>query len=279
MLHPGRISPKEIMLQDNSIVCGDCVTLLRAEHEARGAFADLIFADPPFNIGYEYDSYNDHVDHDQYVKWTKDWMAVCVNVLRDHGSFWIAIGDDYAADIRIIARDLGLSMRNWIIWRYTFGQSTTKKFARCHTHILYFVKNEKKFIFNADDIRVPSARQLTYNDKRANPKGKVPDDVWDFSRVCGTFRERVGWHPCQMPEAVLDRIIRTASNPGDLILDPFMGSGTTAVVADRLDRKFIGIDISEDYVKGALERLVQDRDERQKGGDPNGQAKIKLGLQ
>ena len=165
------------MLKDNSIVCGDSVKLLRQESAARGAFADLIFADPPFNIGYEYDNYNDHVDHDQYVQWTRNWMSVCVDALHDNGSFWIAIGDDYAAEIRIIARELQLTMRNWVIWYYTFGQSTTKKFARSHTHIFYFVKDEKNFNFNDEAIRVPSARQTKYKDKRANPKGKVPDDT------------------------------------------------------------------------------------------------------
>ena len=248
------------MLSINTITCGDCVNVLRDEYAARGPFVDLVFADPPFNIDYQYDVYADCIGHDQYVQWTQEWLSACVDVLYDDGSVFVAIGDEGVADVSIIARELGLIMRNWIIWRYGFGQSTTKKFARCHAHILYFVKDEKTCTFNADDIRVPSDRQLKYNDKRANPKGKVPDDVWDFSRVCGTFKERVGWHPCQMPEALLDRIVRAASNPGDLVLDPFLGSGTTAVAAARLDRRFIGIDISETYVEGAVERLAQQQE-------------------
>ena len=262
-------------MQENSIIQGDCIEVLRKELDERGGkpFVDLVFADPPFNIGYEYDKYKDKVDYEQYVQWSKDWMSACYDSLAEHGSFWIAIGDEYAAQIRLIGRELGLVMRNWIIWYYTFGQCTRKKFARSHTHIFYFVKNEKKFIFNDESIRVPSARQTRYNDKRANPKGKVPDDTWilrpqeisegftpdedtwNFSRVCGTFKERTGFHGCQMPEKLLGRIIETASEPGHLVMDPFSGSGTTVVVAAELGRRFLGIDISENYVQQATERL------------------------
>ena len=162
------------MARENTIIKGDCIKVLADELRVRDGkpFVDLIFADPPFNIGYEYDKYDDKVEHEQYVQWTRQWMKACYEVLAGHGSFWIAIGDDYAAEVRIIARELNLVMRNWIIWYYTFGQCTRRKFARSHTHIFYFVKDEKNFIFNDEIIRVPSARQTTYNDKRANPKGK-----------------------------------------------------------------------------------------------------------
>ena len=200
------------------IVQGDCIQVLGEEIAARGGpFADLIFADPPFNIGYTYDQYHDRVEHEAYVEWTEKWMGACRDALLDHGSLWVAIGDDYAAEVRVIGRKLNLTMRNWIIWYYTFGQQTKMKFARSHTHIFYFVKNEKDFIFNDGAIRVPSARQTTYNDRRANPRGRIPDDTWIlrpqeapetftgdedtwyFSRVCGTFKERMGFHGCQMP--------------------------------------------------------------------------------
>ncbi len=119
---------------------------------------------------------------------------------------------------------------------------------------------------------VPSARQTTYGDRRANPVGKLPDDTWVLrpqeeerafqtegdtwyvSRVCGTFKER-GDHPCQMPEAVLERIIKVSSEPGDLILDPFAGSGTTLAVAKRLGRDFLGIELSKEYVRKIRKRL------------------------
>jgi len=265
------------MEKENTILAGDCVELLGELLAENGgeSFADLIFADPPFNIGYGYDKYDDQVDHDKYVAWTQTWMGACRDALLPHGSFWVAIGDDYAAEVRVAARQLGLVMRNWIIWYYTFGQQTKKKFARSHTHIFYFVKDEKNFIFNDAVIRVPSARQLVYNDKRADARGRVPDDTWilrpqeiedegafgadedtwHISRVCGTFKERTGFHGCQMPEKLLERIILTASNEGQLILDPFSGSGTTVAVAARLGRRYLGIDLSENYVEQGLRRL------------------------
>lgn len=258
----------------NSIIHGDCIKVLSNLNEpvanssessclpvgGRQVQADLIFADPPFNIGYRYDVYNDRKKYDEYYDWTKQWMGICVEkALKPTGSFWIAIGDEYAAEVRIIARQLGLTLRNWVIWHYTFGQATRRKFARSHTHLLYFVKDPKHFTFNDMAVRIPSARQTTYADKRANPAGKVPDDVWTFPRVCGTFNERVGWHPCQMPEKLLERIILACSNEGDLILDPFSGSGTTCLVAAKLGRRYIGIDISEKYVAEATRRIAQAR--------------------
>ncbi|MHC4238378.1 MAG: DNA-methyltransferase [Planctomycetota bacterium] len=234
----------------NEIICGDCIEVLG---KVKRPFADLIFADPPFNIGYKYDKYYDKVKSKNYIAWTKDWMAVCRKVLKPHGSFYIAIGDEYAANVKIIADDLGLCMRNWIIWHYT--QRTEKKFARSHTHIFYFVNNED-FTFNDYAVRVPSDRQMIYNDKRANPAGKMPDDVWSsFPRVCGTFKHRKEWHPCHMPEALLARIIRVSSKEGDWVLDPFSGSGTTPVVAAKSKRKYTGIELSKEYASLSRARI------------------------
>lgn len=242
------------MIEPNTIVEGDCVKLLGQELFPQ---VDLVFADPPFNIGYKYDLYQDTKKYEDYYAWTERWMGACCNVLKPTGSFWVAIGDDYAAEVRIIARKLGLTMRNWVIWHYTFGQNTKHKFARSHTHLFYWTKDPETFTFNDMAVRIPSARQTTYNDKRANPKGKIPDDVWSFSRVCGTFNERVQWHPCQMPEKVLERIVTVSSNRGDLVLDPFSGSGTTCVVAARLRRKYFGIDVSGSYVMESLKRIEE----------------------
>jgi DNA modification methylase len=239
----------------DKIICGDCIEVLGKIHRP---FADLIFADPPFNIGYKYDKYHDKVNKKNYIAWTKDWMSVCKKVLKPNGSFYIAIGDEYAANIRIIADEIGLFMRNWIIWHYSFGQQMKNKFARSHAHIFYFVNDNKNFTFNDHAVRVPSDRQLVYNDKRANPAGKMPDDVWHgYSRVCGTFKERTGWHPCQMPESLLKRIIAASSNPSDCVLDPFSGSGTTAAAAIQLGRNYIGIEISKMYVDNSNKRLAK----------------------
>ncbi|OPX22389.1 MAG: site-specific DNA-methyltransferase [Planctomycetales bacterium 4484_123] len=242
-------------MEPNQIIQGDCVQLLSQMPEG---FADLIFADPPFNIGYKYDLYEDRKAYDEYHAWTERWMRICAQrALKPTGSFWVAIGDEYAAEVRLIGNALGLHLRNWVIWHYTFGQNAKRKFARSHTHLFYWVKDPTGFTFNDMAVRVPSARQTTYADRRAHPAGKLPDDVWSFSRLCGTFKERVGWHPCQMPEKVLERIVLACSNPGELVLDPFSGSGTTCVVAARLGRKYLGIDISEEYVRRSRQRIAE----------------------
>jgi site-specific DNA-methyltransferase (adenine-specific) len=260
------------MPETNQIVQGDSIAVLNAGPEG---WIDLVFADPPFNIGYLYHGYNDRQDHDHYLKFSKEWMTAVHRALKPTGSFYLAIGDAYAADLTVIARrEIGFHMRNWIIWHYTFGQQPKNRFAASHTHILYFTKDPKVFTFNRDAVRVASARQTTYKDVRANPNGKLPDDVWylrpqeapeplfdptgdtwNVSRVCGTFKEREGWHGCQMPIGVLDRIIKASSNPGDIVLDPFNGSGTTVVSAALLGRQYVGIDQSEEYVGFARKRL------------------------
>jgi len=243
---------------------------------------DLVFADPPYNIGYEYDEYDDRKDAATYLAWSRQWMQAVVRVLKPTGTFWLAIGDEYAAELKLIATgELGLVMRSWVVWYYTFGVHCTTKFTRSHTHLFYFVRDPKAFTFNDEAIRVPSARQLVYADRRANPAGRVPDDTWIlrpqdlpdgfapdedtwyFPRVCGTFKERAGWHGCQMPEQLLGRIIRACSNPGEIVLDPFAGSGTTLAVAKKLGRRFIGFEISADYVKRVRQRLG-----RVRVGDP-----------
>jgi site-specific DNA-methyltransferase (adenine-specific) len=239
----------------DTIITGDCVAWLNA-CDCKKPFADLIFADPPFNIGYKYDLYKDRRKYEEYRDWTELWMRACHRVLKPTGSFWVAIGDDYAAEVRLIGRELGLKLRNWVIWHYTFGQNTKGKFALSHTHLFYFTKQSTGFVFNMDAVAVFSDRQKEYKDKRAYPLGKVPFDVWtDFPRVCGTFSEREVWHPCQMPEGVLARITRACSNPGDLVLDPFAGSGTTPVVAKKLLRRYLGIELSPEYVAGIKKRL------------------------
>lgn len=239
-------------LEINKIYQGDCI-----EHlvNAEGVRPSLIFADPPFNIGYEYETYQDTLEYDHYVAWTKEWMSACYEVLTDNGSFYIAIGDEYAAEVKMIARELGLDTRNWIIWNYGFGQNTVKKFGRSHTHIFYFVKDSKNFIFNDEEIRVPSARQLLYNDKRADSRGRIPDDVWRYPRVCGTFKERVGWHTCQMPLKLMARIIKASSNLGDLVMDPFSGSASTLTAAAVLGRHYLGFDVDPKYAELGQRRI------------------------
>ncbi len=262
-----------------TITQGDCVKKLSALPES---CIDLVFADPPFNIGYEYDKYNDKQDDEKYLDWSKAWMTGVSRALKPNGTFWLAIGDDYAAELKTIAtREIGFTCRSWVIWYYTFGVNCKRKFSRSHTHLFHFTQEKDEFTFNAQDIRVPSARQLVYGDKRANSKGRLPDDTWIlrpqdlpegfqptddtwyFPRVAGTFKERAGFHGCQMPEQLLGRIIRVSSNEGDTVLDPFTGSGSTLLVAKKLNRKWMGFELSKDYAKEARKRL-----EKVEPGDP-----------
>jgi site-specific DNA-methyltransferase (adenine-specific) len=264
-------------LKPGKIHQGDCVEKLQ---QIEPGSIDLAFADPPFNIGYKYDVYEDRRQAEEYLDWCRQWMSGVVRALKPTGTFWLAIGDEFAAELKVIAqKDLGMSCRSWVIWYYTFGVNCVRNFTRSHTHLFYFVKDREQFTFNARDpeVRVPSARQLVYADKRANPIGRLPDntwilrpqdleqgfleseDTWYFSRVAGTFNERAGFHGCQMPEQLLGRIIRACSNPDEVVLDPFTGSGTTLVVAKKLGRKWLGIELSPQYAVKATERLAAAR--------------------
>jgi site-specific DNA-methyltransferase (adenine-specific) len=282
-----RPMPKSAIPQDQ-IVQGDCLKTMAAwpEHAI-----DLIFADPPYNIGYNYDEYEDKRDDHDYIAWTENWISACARLLKPTGSFYVLIGDEYAAEVRMhlkkLERQRQLTVRNWIIWHYTFGQNCKVKFNRSHAHLFYCVGSaladggkvkldDLPFTFNREAIAVPSARQLIYADARANPSGKLPDDTWYLrpqeadgmlkpeddtwyvSRLCGTFRERAQWHPCQLPEALLERVIKVSSNPGDLVFDPFTGSGSTLRVARRLGRHWLGCELSESYAQQALKRVMED---------------------
>lgn len=261
-------------LAKNAIHQGDCVELLK---KLKKESVDLVFADPPFNIGYKYDVYDDTQESSEYLAWSRNWIQGVYRALKPDGTFWLAIGDEYAAELKIEAQKTGFHCRSWVIWYYTFGVNCVNGFSRSHTHLFHFVKDPKKFTFNRmnPEIRVKSARELVYADNRANPNGRLPDntwitrpqdapeflsfspshDTWFFSRVAGTFKEREGFHGCQMPEQLLARIIRTSSAPQQLVLDPFGGSGTTLCVAKKLARQWMGFELSEEYAGFIQQRL------------------------
>jgi site-specific DNA-methyltransferase (adenine-specific) len=250
----------------------DCIAGMKLLGEAT---VDLAFADPPFNIGYDYDVYEDQLEGEKYLAWCRQWTAEVVRVLKPDGTFWLAIGDEYAAELKVLLqREHRLFCRSWVVWYYTFGVNCKLKFSRSHAHLFHMVKDREQFTFNVEAIRVPSARQLVYGDRRASPDGRLPDDTWIlrpqdlpdgfgpqentwyFPRVCGTFKERAGWHGCQMPEQLLGRIIRACSNEGQLVLDPFAGSGTTLAVAKKLGRCYLGFELSKRYAQQIKKRLA-----------------------
>ncbi len=250
---------------------GDCVAGMQ---RLADDCIDLVFADPPFNIGFSYDVYEDRLESEQYLDWSSQWMTEVLRVLKPSGSFWLAIGDEYAAELKVTAAEIGFSCRSWVVWYYTFGVHCKNKFTRSHAHLFHFVKDAEQFKFRNDAVRVPSARQLVYGDARANSAGRMPDDtwilrpqdlvdgfnpsedVWYFPRVAGTFKERAGFHGCQMPEQLLGRIIRCCSDERDVVMDPFSGSSTTVAVAKKLHRRWLSFELSEEYVALGTKRLA-----------------------
>lgn len=217
----------------NHIICGDCLTVLPTLSPAK-----TIFADPPDNLRLKYAGFADH--NPDYIAWLAD---VVLGALRHNPTvFWLS--HYYRHTIPLLAR-IG-ALPGWnirqFIWRFTFGQHQQQDCGNGYRPLLRFCRPGTAW--NTDDIRVPSARQEKYGDKRADPRGRVPDDVWDFSRVCGTFHERRSWHPTQHPEALMERIIRMSGGP---VIDLFGGTFTTARVCQRLGVDCTSIEISEEY--------------------------------
>jgi site-specific DNA-methyltransferase (adenine-specific) len=237
-----------------TILPGDCLESLQTlERES----VDLVVTDPPYNIGIDYGYGPDSDRRRDYDLWCERWVGWCYRALKPHGSLWIISGQEYGAFIDIAIQNAGMTVRNRITWHETFGVYCQKKFGRCSRPIYYAVKNQKRFTFNAEAVTIPSARQAKYGDKRANPAGKIMGDVWQVNRVCGTFRERVAGVPTQLPEELVERIIGVSSNPGDTILDPFAGSGTTLAVAARMGRSGVGCELNPEYAKIAEARIAR----------------------
>ncbi len=234
---------------------GDCITELP---KIATASVRLIFADPPYNIGIDYGDGQeaDSLPDGDYVNWCWNWIRLCVSTLADNGSMWVMINDEYADEIGLLLTKAGLHRRAWIKWYETFGVNCSNNFNRCSRHIFYCVVDPKRFVFNADAVNTPSARQEKYNDKRANPGGKIWDDVWTVPRLTGTCDERIPDVPTQVPLEIMRAIVGCASDPGDIILDPFCGSGSTGAAAIELGRQFIGIEQEERFCEIGKLRLA-----------------------
>jgi len=223
-------------------------------------FADLIIADPPFNIGWKYDAYQDKRASGDYLGWTTEWITEAKRLLKPTGNLLICMGDEYVSDIDVICRHtLKLSRQNWIVWHYSFGQSGTLEsrtgFTRSKTHVLRYSLG--KPYFNAAAVAEPSDRQLKYHDKRADPRGKCPNDVFIFKRVCGTHVERVRGVSTQMPVALLEKWVKAMCPEDGFVFDPFPGSGASLIAAKRLNRQYVGVELSETYHRLILARLAK----------------------
>lgn len=271
----GNVTPTHTLASPElRIFVGDCREIIPKIPECRDSKLDLIFADPPFNWKRGYDSWDDDMDDKEYLSFTYEWLDLCIGALREGGALWVNIPDDWAAEIVMHLKGRKLTMVNWAIWHYRFGQNATERFINSKVHALYFCKanNKSGFVshlkgrtWNPQEVLEMSDRASTYFDPRTlekkdgMPAGmRVPLDVWYgqyFGRVQGNNKERRNYHDNQLPEAYLNRVIRSTSNPGDLVMDPFLGSGTTGVMAHALGRRFIGTEFSTVNAGNALARI------------------------
>ena len=236
------------------ILTGDCLALLPTLPPA-GVHA--VVTDPPFNQGLLYPGYHDRRPDGEFLAWLASVFRCCLPLLTPTGSVWVACSPRLQAEALVLLKGLGLHWRQTVIWHYTFGPCQQVKFTPSYTPIHHLTVHPKRHTFNASSVRVPSWRQL-HGDKRADPRGKVPDDVWQFPRICGTFRRRVQGHPCQQPVELLERIVRVSTDPGQTVLDPFAGTGSTLVAAARLGRRAIGIELHEATADKANTRLLDE---------------------
>ncbi len=231
---------------------------------------DLIVTSPPYNIKINYGNkwnkrkivssksikYEDNLNEENYLKMIKKVSLECKRVLKKNGTVFFnlknrLIDDEIRPPFWIIEFFKGLYLKNIIIWNFDWGGSTSRRFSSRYEYIFFFSKDKKKWTFNLDDIAIPS---VNYRPDRYKTQFKNPSDVWKIPLVSGNSIERTG-HPAQYPEKLIERIILAATNKKDLVLDPFMGSGTTANVAKKLGRNYVGYETNKEYMDIANKRL------------------------
>lgn len=229
--------------------------------------ADLLFADTPYNLGIDYEGApGDSLAYLDFAKLMVEWIASASRIVRPGALVWWLINEQHADFV-------GMALQNHIgprvarvIWYEAFAQYNPNGLTRAHRHLFCHVKAEKdlaggwsdppRHTFNPDPIRIPSQRMLS-GDKRASGP-RVPDDVWRVRRLQGTSNDRVGWHPAQLPPEPLHRIVAGWSNPGDIVVDLFCGSGSMGRVAVPLGRRFVGVDASPLYASRSASRIAVD---------------------
>lgn len=243
----------------HKIIQGNCVAELQKLPDSS---IDLIFADPPYNIGKKFGDFVDRWDSDEeYAEWSKTWIELCISKLKPSGSFYLMSSTQCMPYLDIYLRTR-MSILSRIVWSYdSSGVQARKYYGSMYEPILFAVKDPKNYTFNADEIKVEaktgSKRKLIdYRKPVPTPYNteKVPGNVWEFARVRYRMPEYEE-HPTQKPEALLERIIKASSNPGDTVLDPFAGSFTTCAVAQKLGRNSVGIEQNKEYIKIGLRRL------------------------
>ncbi len=221
----------------NRLICGDVLDVL----PKLGQFKCLI-ADPPDNIGLDYDEYDDNLSERDYIDQFHLWMRACVDRAE---IVWISFYAQWIFPVCSLVNTYsgyGYDARMFT-QSYTFGQNRNSDCGNGWRPLLRLMNPDA--VIYPDAIRVPSARQTKYKDKRANPLGRVPLDTWDFPRVCGTFKQRRAWHKTQLHEGLIERIINYSTLPGDEVCDVFSGTGTVLRVAK--DRNVTSIESSTGY--------------------------------
>lgn len=240
------------------IIHGD---VLEALSQVQDESVDLIFADPPYNIGKDFDGLLENWGEEEFLSWCYKWIDECYRVLKPTGTFYLMNSTENMPFLDIWCRKK-FFIRSRIIWSYDSSGVQAKKFyGSMYEPVLMLVKDKNNYTFNANEILVEAKTGAKRGliDYRKNPPQpyntmKVPGNVWEFSRVRFKMDEYEN-HPTQKPEALLERIIKASSNEGDTVLDPFSGSFTTSAVAKRLNRKSIGIEVNQEYVKMGIRRL------------------------
>lgn len=239
-------------------------------NEVPNESVDLIVTSPPYNINIQYGNktvkgkvtasksvkYSDKMTESEYRNMLNSVFSECKRVLKKNGSIWVNIKNRYN-DGNIITPFWiqeyfsEFTLKNLIVWNFDWGGSTNKRFSPRYEFVFWFTKNKENYTFNLADVAIPA---VNYRPDRYKTQLKNPSDVWKIPMVSGNFLERTG-HPSQYPEKLIERIVLAGTNKDDVILDPFMGSGTTAVVAKKLGRKFIGYEIVPEYIEMANVRL------------------------
>ncbi len=236
-------------MSDTQIHTGDALKSLKLiESES----VDLIIADPPYNLGKNYGNNHDVKGFREYLEFSEAWLKESKRILAPHGTIYVFMGFRFISYLYdILDQKMGMYFNSWITWHYTQGIGKTKGFSPRHDDILMFTKTEQ-FKFNLDDVRVPQK----YYRERNNMNGANPGDVWAFSHVHYSNPEREE-HPTQKPEALVARMVLASSDEGDLVLDPFFGSGTTLRVCQVLNRRSVGIELNPEFVVKARKRLAK----------------------
>ncbi len=245
-----------------TIIHGDTLEVLRRHVPDNSV--DLVFADPPYNIGKSFNGRREKRSEQDYAAWCAEWLDLCVTKLTAAGSLYVMTATQHMPFLDLHLRKR-MHILSRIVWAYdSSGVQARKYFGSLYEPILFCVRDPRNYTFNADEIlveaRTGAERKLIDYRKpvptRYNTR-KVPGNVWYFSRVRYRMAEYED-HPAQKPTALLERIIKASSRPGDTLLDPFAGSFTASSVAARLGRRSIAIEREQAYVEIGLRRIVKD---------------------